>query len=821
MRRFVRDKLIELTETLKEVKALGLIDDCKEGLGAVKAALQNSLSISHFAVYENFDIEHLDELSDKLKAETEIEIEIVFMPYKAAMWDALESVYFAAKADKRCHAEVVPVPYYEIENGHKVLHYEGDNFPPDIPITHFGQYNMELIRPDIGYLHNVYDGNNRITRVDDFFHTRNLKQFIKKLVYIPYYVSDATPTESFTNAIVASKIDILVSASEENVTSYRAHGVKCEIAALGSPKIDKIINREKNKPALPDDWANLKGKKIFFLNTSISGLLKSPADVLKKLKEYFKIFEGRTDIALLWRPHPLFFSTFESMAPSFIKAAKELKNTVEASDWGIIDQTGDMGVAIAVSDAYIGDSLSSLVYLYALTGKPMMRMNFKYPISPAPEDLDSLLKSEILETINVGNETYAVSEYNAIYKMNGRKAEFFSKFPTDTFYNPCKPFRESVHIPFPSAGASETAGKKLIFCPIYGYEFFELDTETKQWRTETVSEICRRKETFTYTFCGVIDTPEALIFAPGESGVFARYDKNTGKYSYHTEWFEAFKKHLKLKNVLKTRGCTIKDGKIWLTCSESSYLTELDPNTMEFTLHKAGPDGYGYYGITHLGGSLWLTKFRLKPDNHEEGLVEYNPSTGKFTEYVDLPAKIPAGEKYRFSGFSHVITYKDSLYMFPIQADGIVKLNPKTGENKRFELTPPLKFFTAENDYFKGRYELQEFPFNLRIKGSEVITVTPFNMGQICINLDTGEWERFSYETERPFDILTVKLTQPVPVPWTESFYLTPERFINEVLSGEIAYNQAQADLYRNINANSDGTCGEKVHEYLMEKFYE
>ena len=34
--------------------------------------------------------------------------EIVFMPYKASMWDSLESVYLAAREDENCDAYVVP-----------------------------------------------------------------------------------------------------------------------------------------------------------------------------------------------------------------------------------------------------------------------------------------------------------------------------------------------------------------------------------------------------------------------------------------------------------------------------------------------------------------------------------------------------------------------------------------------------------------------------------------------------------------------------------------------------------------------------------------
>ena len=37
--------------------------------------------------------------------------EVVFLPYKAAMWDSLESVWKAADADENCDAYVIPIPY--------------------------------------------------------------------------------------------------------------------------------------------------------------------------------------------------------------------------------------------------------------------------------------------------------------------------------------------------------------------------------------------------------------------------------------------------------------------------------------------------------------------------------------------------------------------------------------------------------------------------------------------------------------------------------------------------------------------------------------
>jgi len=62
--------------------------------------------------------------------------EIVFFPYKASMWDCMESIYLVAVKDSDCRAYVVPIPYYDMERGGRFgqMHYEGDQFPTEIPI---------------------------------------------------------------------------------------------------------------------------------------------------------------------------------------------------------------------------------------------------------------------------------------------------------------------------------------------------------------------------------------------------------------------------------------------------------------------------------------------------------------------------------------------------------------------------------------------------------------------------------------------------------------------------------------------------------------
>ena len=68
--------------------------------------------------------------------------EVVFLPYKASMWDSMESVWKAADEDPDCDAYVIPIPYFDrnSDGSFKELHYEGDQYPAYVPITHYDDY---------------------------------------------------------------------------------------------------------------------------------------------------------------------------------------------------------------------------------------------------------------------------------------------------------------------------------------------------------------------------------------------------------------------------------------------------------------------------------------------------------------------------------------------------------------------------------------------------------------------------------------------------------------------------------------------------------
>ena len=76
--------------------------------------------------------------------------EVVFLPYKASMWDSLESVWMAADKDPNCDAYVIPIPYYDKkpDGSFGEFYYEGDLYPDYVPITDYREYDLEERHPD-------------------------------------------------------------------------------------------------------------------------------------------------------------------------------------------------------------------------------------------------------------------------------------------------------------------------------------------------------------------------------------------------------------------------------------------------------------------------------------------------------------------------------------------------------------------------------------------------------------------------------------------------------------------------------------------------
>ncbi|MFV0518823.1 MAG: hypothetical protein ACK5LY_00985 [Lachnospirales bacterium] len=99
-------------------------------------------------------------IENSIKNNIEIRREIVFLPYKASMWDSLESVWEKMSIEPNCDTYVIPIPYYNRNSDGTLgdLHYEADRMPDKVKVEKYDDYDFKKRKPDEIYIHNPYDG---------------------------------------------------------------------------------------------------------------------------------------------------------------------------------------------------------------------------------------------------------------------------------------------------------------------------------------------------------------------------------------------------------------------------------------------------------------------------------------------------------------------------------------------------------------------------------------------------------------------------------------------------------------------------------------
>ena len=379
-----------------------------EGEGHVTVSHLESYCEALFQAYEGADNaginvnkvcktlkKHLLRVENSVRNDIRVRNEIVFLPYKAAMWDSLESVYLAAKADPDCDAYCVPIPYYEKNPDGSMgkMHYEGLDYPDNIQVIDWQSYQFEERKPDAIFIHNPYDSCNYVTSVHPRFYSDNLKRYTDCLVYIPYYATAGGMSEGQSLCPAYINADYIVIQSEDYRKFFDKRLPDNKFLPMGSPKFDRVIHKCQNPPEPPAEWKlsksqleRMKNSKVYFYNTSIGGMLANTEAFLKKMRYVFDIFKGREDACLIWRPHPLLESTFSSMRGMYKPQFDALKKEFVEENIGILDETTDIENTIALSDIYIGDSGTSVTSLFGVAGKPLFILNNNIHTLPEKDD---------------------------------------------------------------------------------------------------------------------------------------------------------------------------------------------------------------------------------------------------------------------------------------------------------------------------------------------------------------------------------------------------------------------------------------------------
>lgn len=347
---------------------------------------------------------------------------VVFLPYKASMWDSMESVWKASAEDAEWESVVMPIPYFSKNSDGSIIQmeYEGAEFPQEVPIVDWQTFSLEQEQPDIIVIHNPYDQYNRVTTVHPDFYAKELRNNTKNLVYIPYFVHQkdrvaehycVLPGTMYANTVVLQSekvrkqyMNYYEQAFAQLVQKRGNDFITAKFKAWGSPKLDW---RSDSHIEIPKEWETLlqNDRKVVFFNTHITCLMQeNSAAFLKKLENVLLYFKKRNDMVLLWRPHPLMLQTAQAMNPEAVAPYLELLEWYRKEGFGIYDDSKDFHRAVCLSDLCYGSG-SSVTELFQQQGKPVQLMH----MDQMDEAVDVMLPSTIPHK-NTGNGAYIWSQ---------------------------------------------------------------------------------------------------------------------------------------------------------------------------------------------------------------------------------------------------------------------------------------------------------------------------------------------------------------------------------------------------------------------------
>ena len=707
-----QDGATDASDFIKEIygentKALQLLAEFSDMLYKTSVEINENKTDNNFAEYLKKQLAAIETcVKDELKPN---KIEAVFLPYKASMWDSLESIYLSAKNDPACDAFVVPIPYYEKkDNKFTEMHWE-TGYPKNIPLSDYRKYNIEERRPDIIFMHNPYDNSNTLTSVHPDFYSSRLRDLTDCLVYVPYFVGNRNKMDlpeincTFAACIYAHKIIAQTEAERKtyirvytefakknsSIVPERFDKAESKFLALGSPKLDKVINTKREDCEIPAEWEKLISstdgirKKVVFYNTSIGPLLQYSVDEnkisnmpLQKIRKVFEFFKKQRNAVLLWRPHPLLENTIKSMRPWLEQEYAEIVTEYKTGNYGIFDSSEDLSRAIALSDMYYGD-VSSVTNLFAAAEKPIIWKTLGIPA----------FAGLYCDGFNI----WFINCFNMLFKYarQSKKTEYMGKLPLRDWA-----FR----------GIAEN-NKKLYFASGYDDGLFVFDTVQKK-----IEKNCE----FNYEIQFAISFKNFVYLVPAQFSAILRLNTDTGEKTWFSEW---------TKEILAFNCYCIVENEIALIVRDANSILFFNMESGEYVIEKfeTGSENIIYYNsICSCGQNYYFSPFC------ENYIAKWNRKTKKFLK-IKFPDSFSRKENKSDANFS--VRYSNKhIWLFPYSAYNAYKINVDT--DKITELPELVEHFVDH---------LWTWRYNQVLVDEDFIYASTENKGVVEYNVNTRE----------------------------------------------------------------------------------
>ena len=855
IKKWQQQKIFELLQTVHEVNAeieqlalpdkadavINLLADCQdfmvqigsfidvaagEGTHTVtllgeylKLLYEASLAVNNEDEKNNFLkllCKQLNKIEHSVRTELKPDkVEILFLPYKVSMWDSLESIWLAAREDKEhCNVTVMPIPYCDRKPDGTIIewHYEAKHFPGYVPVVDYRKYDIAKRRPDIIYIHNPNDGTNSVTSVEPQYYSQELKKHTAMLVYVPYFISGKEWPElhvqvscyQYMDKMIVPQDNLRIRTQEGNLSDTCLHDClpAQKLVPLGSPKTDRIFYCEKNK-TIPPKWKKIiRGKKVVLYNVSLSSIFRFGRLALAKMKCIFDCFARRQDIVLLWRPHPLIHASLQSMLPDLYGEYKKLEKEFIKKQIGILDETPDINMAVAIADAYLGEASSSVIHLFGIVGKPVFFTDTMISWDkPTPEEQASV---RFGYTLVEDDEVWFMAEgYNALCRMNLSSGQI----------TPIVKFAD-----FPVLGGLYSQFLKIdntiLLAPGNAKEICEYSLETGECKKIPLENPLEYGN-----FGQIVRYKQYVFLLPWRYPAIVRMNLETGECKYYTECLEELLAGRTPKHDELLGGYCQREQKLVIPSVQTNKILEFDMETGEYQLYTAGQEP-GYACIIENGDDYWLIPRTTRT------IVKWNYQTGKWQGYDDYPQEFNCasdwhtGDTYMFSG---ALKLNGAIWLFPRYANMVLHLDLSAERIQPVELKLPYGLYDRKSAFY-----LQQANFlNAFACGdSTIAALSAYDRSLLIVDTKSGTARlqpcRLSTDDVAALSTPLAQSFGPISpsAPYVSAengLWSNIESYIDYVIA-DCHDQQAQREAYAGFINNADGSCGKKVHQYIMEQ---
>ena len=350
--------------------------------------------------------------------------EVLFLTVGPKEWKGFESAYLSLMAEDKCDIYVVPLPVvfkdfvgHIISSDDEIISQTKlEEYPEELLIYLWTEYDIALHRPDRIYIQNPYDNENPCLTIPEQYYAQNVRQFTKELIYIPPFKTAEFGREDYTDicnlkhyvsapgvvyadrVMVQSEnireryIERLVEFAGEETRNVWERKLEVAGADENGCCIDKV---QADNESLPENvskqeketasYAHGKKKLLYLIGLNeLSEHKETLMDRVKDRLETFKVSGGAidTDIAFYPFDRAIWDKIDSKLTTQLLELLKEYEADSDANlrirgfedeVWAHIDTSFNETIDSLTDDydAYYG-SPSPFVTLFSYKKKPVM-----------------------------------------------------------------------------------------------------------------------------------------------------------------------------------------------------------------------------------------------------------------------------------------------------------------------------------------------------------------------------------------------------------------------------------------------------------------